>query len=77
MFTFCGCCYLILIVFETGSHASQGALKLCVSKVDLEYLFFLPPLEGWDYRYVASHLVSAVLGIQLRALWMVGKHSSK
>jgi hypothetical protein len=35
-----------------------------------------PPPECWDYRGRAPHPAYAVLGIEPRALCMLGKHST-
>lgn len=45
---------------------------------DLEPLIFLPPHPGrWDFRCVPPDLFYGVLGIELGALCMSGKHSTQ
>lgn len=37
---------------------------------------FLPPLKCWDYRTCATDLVYAMLGIEPKALGVLGKKSA-
>jgi hypothetical protein len=60
-------------LFITGSYVDQAGLKL----QDLELLILLFPLPKYlNDRHVPPHLVYAVLGIEPRALCVLGQHST-
>lgn len=59
-----------------GSHVAHEGLKVFyVFKDGLGYLTFLSPLpKVWVYRNTPAHLICALLGMEPRTTWMLGKH---
>lgn len=49
-----------------------------IAKGDLEVLIIQPPLlEYWDYKYEPSCIAYVVIGVELMALCMISKQSTK
>ena len=62
---------------EVKLRASDWLLAFLIFRLNPNImLYLLVPLEYWDYRHALSHSVYVVLGIEPRALNMLGKHST-
>ena len=67
-----------LPTFEAGSHVGQAGLtKEVILEAGQELLIFpVPPFQRWDYRHACHDQYYAVLGTEVRAPYMPGKHSA-
>ena len=67
-----------VLIFSDMVSFSPGCPQTpYVATDDFELLILLsPPAESWDYRRTPPTLVYIVLGMELRALGMLGKHSA-
>ena len=59
-------------------HVAQASLELSVSPRMLTdaMTFLLLPLHCWDYRHAPPYSVDAILGLEFRAVCILGKHAT-